>query len=166
MEKEVSKAQFLRRKSIGKQMLLDFKQKIGHLTGLSDQEYKFLPLEESEPRRQECLAEFNAVGGRFSLEATSLNEPSLNEVLKKLSKLIDCEMFLFFQESEYIGGMKLQSAIFFREATNLLAVDGDTVYGYFEDPRNGLLLDLDVSAERRYEIVAWGEWSVAERGRE
>ena len=156
-----SRLSVLVRKNEGKRLLSVLIPEIVAKTRLTKSNLKFLPLEDSDPiqqRFEEFFAARQTEQGVLALRTWKDFFAFSQDISKVASTFFNSMMYLFFQTSDKIGALRLDSRQLFENAPSLLEIDGDSIYACNEDLTCGLVLDkYEEDGCWIYEALVWGD---------
>lgn len=149
------------RKNEGKKLLSPLKAEIVAKTAIAKDDLGFIPLEESDPIRQR----FETVFAERQEQQSSLVSKTWKDIsdfkqdMSRIATIFFLKaMYLFFQVSDKIGALRIDSERLFNNAPGFLEVDGDSVYACNEDLSFGLVLDkYEEDGKWVYEALVWGD---------
>lgn len=155
------KLNFAIRKNAGKLLLEKLKRSIAQDSKLTTAELNFLPLEESDLLQGKLHERFEILRtDRSKLNIISWTmRQEISRVMSKVAlQLSGKDVVIFFQNSDKVGALRLSDQVFFRNAIFLLDIDGDSIYGCYDNFSNGVVLDKSYEdGTWLYEVMVWGE---------
>ncbi|WP_089725562.1 hypothetical protein [Candidatus Thiosymbion oneisti] len=130
-------------------------------TTITKSDLEFLPLEDTDPIRQRFEAVFadrqEKQGVLVSKRWEQFSEFT-RDISETASIFFPNVMYLFFQVSDKVGALSLDSRQLLMNAPSLLEIDGDSIYACNGDMSCGLVLDkFEEDGYWIYEAFVWGD---------
>lgn len=150
---------FLLRKSARNRELEPFKEKLRDNTSLTEDELRFMPLEESDPLIEEFHHVYRDLTQDQKLIVTWSESTPIKLVLAELGLRAEAsKLYIYFPDARTLGILPLASNLFFPNAFMLLSTAGDCIHAVTHKAISGLTLDFYEEGPTgvTYELIGWG----------